>query len=399
MNTNFDSFVNYLTVFLDRAGPWFLMGNSLAHFVCSGTIENCGRVEIGLLEPNLERLKERFEAYGVRSSQCGEDLFEFDRDGYTVELQLYYRSRKSLFSCRARGIDLQLNQIKAPDDEVDELRAKRPDMAGSGFWRRQIDERSAISLSLPYLYGGILDQTQPGWYARTPRRAFPTSGDIFFDDRRKANGRALISGLYGAAETAGIADRLFIGFGTLLGYVMFGDFIPKDRDMDMCILSDGLTPEQTDKYAEAAYQVDTMKPSRWETSKRDDNGKMLWFSVGYKNPLSEQGVKSCNWFFYSWNGFWWHSKGGRWVNPRKMNQAKVGYNLSDAAIGLGQLAGTIGSLVSVDFNGIRVNIPNNPGACCDHWYPGWSPNGDGASAHRFVMVVKSWADENSWRMA
>lgn len=399
MNTNFEPFINYVTVFLDRVCPWFLTGKALSHFVCSGSIENCGRVEIGLLEPNVSTLKDKFETFGINASQNGEDVFEFDRNGYTVELQIYQRSRKGFCACRGKGVELPFSRIKAPEDEIDELRQKRHDMTGGGLWRRQINENSAVALSLPYCYGTILDSTLPDWYRLSPRREFPIDGEVFFNKNRRANGRALIVGLNAAAEKAGIRDRLFMGFGTLLGYIMFGDFIPKDRDMDMCILSDGLTTEQTDRYAEYAYNVDSVKPSRWEFSKREDTGKMLWFSVGYKNPVSDDGTKSCNWFFYSWNGMWWHSKGGKWVNPRKINQGKIGYNLKDEAVGLGLPQENISSLVEVDFNGVKVNIPSTPGSCLDVWYPGWCVKGDGASAHRNVMVVGKWFDENTWRMA
>jgi hypothetical protein len=398
MNTAFESFINYLTVFFDRSGIWFLSGEALANFVCSGSIDGCAHIEIGMLDTTPDKFLDRCTAFGIAAEKIGDGVYLFKRDSIMVEVQLFSVGRKGILECPGKGYRVNRGIIQATDQEVDELRRKRPEMAGNGLWRRQVDELHPQYLCLPCCYGTLLDLIFPEWYVKTPRRPFPKTGEIFFNENRRENGRKLISGLYKAAESAGISDRLFIGFGTMLGYIMYGDFIAKDRDMDMCIVSDGLTAEQTDKYAEFAYNVDDCNPPRWECSKREDTGKMLWFSVGYKNQMAENGTKSCNWFFYSWNGYWWHSKGGKWVNPRKINE-KVGYSMSDQAIALGLPTNCINSLTEVDFGGINVKIPTTPGSCLDVWYPGWNPKGEGASAHRNIQVVGKWDDENTWRMA
>lgn len=394
---DFNSLVNYVTVFLSRTGTWFLSGKSLAYFACYGSFEPCDVIVFGMLDVTEDRLVDKMGTFGIIYKKIGDDCFSFLRDGKTIEINLFSKSRKNYVVSKHRNIELELNWIICSGEEYEEVSRKRREMLPNGMWRRKIDELHPHYVQLPYCYGTILDATVPNWFINTPKRPYPTTGDLFFNEKRKENGRKLISGLYKAAEKAGIQDRLFAGFGTCLGYLMYGDYIAKDRDMDMCILSDGMTTEQYKIYMENAYNVDVIKPSRWEFATKDD-GKYCWFSVGYKNPVCEDGCKSCNWFLFSWSRMWLHSKGGRWVNPRKIN-VNIGYDLDDAAIALAQPQDTIKDLIEVDFKGIKIKIPSTPGKCMDWYYPGWNPNGEGASAHRRVVVIKKWEDINTWRMA
>ena len=399
MNTNYDSLLNYLTVFLDRTGQWFLTGDALARFVCSGTIDGCKVLEFGLIDVEPAHLEERLSVFGLNAEKIGDSCYTFEREGIITEIQLYFRSRKGQYSCDTRGLSFNIDYLRAPDDLIEEIRNKRPELTGKGMWRRQICDKSALSLQLPYCYGTILDIGYPDWHRKVPRRPYPTTGDLFYAGERKKNAYTLITKLLECGERAGIGGKVFSGFGTMLGYLMYGDLIAKDRDLDTCILSDGMTSEQHRLYGELAYNVDVQKPSRWEFSKRQDNDNYLWFSVGYKNPVAENGTKSCNWFFFSYMGYWFHSKGGRWVNPRKINQTKVPYQTTDEAIALGQPARTITGLIEVPFGDTKTMIPNNPGMCADWWYPGWGPRGDGASAHHVALIVGKWADQNTWRIA
>lgn len=393
--SKFFNFVNYVSIFFDRVGLWFLIGDSLAHYVCTGTIEGCEKVSVGLLDVSKEALFTRAASFGIKLNTIYDDHFSFERNGYDVEILLFNIHRKQTVINTGTNTILNLSWIVADNDNLDSLRRKRVSMSNKGVWRRKID-LSRYQVNLPYWYGTILDETVPDWYRMYPKRPYPTTGEIFFTEERKENGRKLISGIYNAGEKAGIADRIFAGFGTCLGYLMYGDYVAKDRDMDMCILSDGMTPEQYKTYSDACYHVDVVKPSRWEISKRNDN-EYYWFSVGYKNPVADYGCKSCNWFMFSWDKLLIHSKGGRWVNTRKIN-ASAGYSKEDEAVGLAQPIHTIPKLVTVDFNGVKMQIPSKPGSCCDWWYPGWCPEGDGASAHNVIVIIPKYSDRNTWRV-
>lgn len=396
------SVVNFISVFFDRIGTWFLSGEALAHFVCSGSIEKCSKIEIGLCDIASDFLIERLSAFGLTAEvmDLHKDIFIFSKDGYLVEVQIYRTGNKGKYSLESKALSIDSKLIRCIDEEeLEDARRKRQDLSGNGMWRRQINESMPQYLQLPYRYGTILDTILPLWYMSAPRREYPTTGEIFFTDKKKENGRILISRLMQNAEECRFTDKLFAGFGTCLGYIMFGDFIPKDRDIDMCILSDDLTLEQHERYGAKSYSVDVVKPARWEFRKREDNGKYLWFSVGYKNPVSEEGIKSCNWFFYSWQGYLWHTKGGAWVNPRKMNQQKIQYSIGDQAVSLGIDESLIRELVEVPFGDIKIKIPKDAGSCLDHWYPGWNPQGEGASAHAIVSIVGKWENQKTWRMA
>lgn len=397
MNINFNSFINFISVFFNRVGLWFLLGESLAYYVCSGNISKCKIIIVGLIDVDENELLQRADTFGLKPEKIGEGCYRFDRNGYTVEIQLYENSRKNTVVCQYRNITLNRSWITASKDDIEELQRKRINMTPKGVWLRTMEGECNHNVNLPYCYGTILDNTVKDWFINTPKREYPVTGEIFFDKKRKENGRELIKRMYMAATKSGISDRLFAGFGTCLGYLMYGDFIAKDRDMDMCILSDGMTSEQYKEYSDLCYHIDVIKPFRWVVSKRNDN-EYYWFSVGYKNPVSEYGCKSCNWFMFEWNNMLLHSKGGQWVNPKKMNQ-KIGYNLDDEAIALGQHISTIKGLTEVDFNGVKMNIPSTPGTACDHWYPGWCPAGSGASAHKNVIVIKKYANRNTWRLA
>ncbi|MCP4651985.1 MAG: LicD family protein, partial [Candidatus Omnitrophica bacterium] len=59
------------------------------------------------------------------------------------------------------------------------------------------------------------------------------------------------------AKNAGIYDRCFLAFGSLLGYVREGGFIGHDNDMDIGILADNLTVKQIN-----AYVAELLRPSK-----------------------------------------------------------------------------------------------------------------------------------------
>jgi len=203
-----------------------------------------------------------------------------------------------------------------------------------------------------------------------------------------------------AGERAGIREKMSIGFGVALGYIREGDFIPWDRDMDMCIDQDSTSEEQHRAYFDECEKAGLFEHRKMLPSVRDDNGKFLWFSLGEKNPFTEHGVKSCQWFQFEHNGHLWHSKGGKWVDESKFKQKDVNWQAGDAAVCKGIPAAFAKEMVEIDFHGIPVNVPRNLGAYCDFYYPGWPiPKANKSSAHRTMLVIGDWKDQRTWRMS
>jgi hypothetical protein len=101
---------------------------------------------------------------------------------------------------------------------------------------------------------------------------------------------------------------------------------------------------------------------------------------------------------FKWNGFYWHSKGGRWVSRRKFDNREFPYVPSDDAIMKGIPQQYLDRLAEAKFHGIKVQFPAKIGTCADFWYPGWwLPKEGGASKKRVVCVVRDWKDEKTWK--
>jgi len=220
-------------------------------------------------------------------------------------------------------------------------------------------------------------------------------------------------------ERAGIRKAMFLGFGVMLGQVMLynfkrgcGDFIPNDNDMDMCIDADTISADQELCYYNELSKAGLFANRRKISLKKDPKGfykgliergggesgpkvRFNWLSLRHKH----HGVKSCNWFFYKWNGFYWHSKGGQWVTARKFDPGKFAYKPDDVAMAKGIPARFIKPLVETDFHGVRVQFPLQAATCADYWYPGWwlPKTKRGASRKTAVCAIKDWGNKKTWR--
>jgi hypothetical protein len=117
--------------------------------------------------------------------------------------------------------------------------------------------------------------------------------------------------------------------------------------------------------------------------------KYCWFSIGPKSPYTDNGVKSCNWFWFKHGGFWWHSKGKQWIGRRELSKDNItAKGIPDTVFN--------GKLKNVLFNGIEVQMPNQLGPCLDWWYPGWVTRKKDASAISVLLNIPDEKDKRTW---
>jgi hypothetical protein len=257
-------------------------------------------------------------------------------------------------------------------------------------------------LNVPARPGSVLDTILPEWFTKVAVAEKETGLGVFFTPERKAVARAMIRRFYEIAGEAGMRERLWLGFGGVLGLLRDGDFIQHDDDLDMCIHGSD-TGEAERRYLELVSKPGSFdgKVSLFEHRKRqeffgDQNGQPVWFSCGPISP-AKGGVKACHWFGWNYNGMWWHSKGVRWVNGKKFGRYG-NKTQSAAALALGMPVRYCEDLIDVDFKGVRVRVPRLSGHCVDFWYPGWvTPRAGGSSAQRHVLAIGNWADKKTWK--
>lgn len=186
------------------------------------------------------------------------------------------------------------------------------------------------------------------------------------------------------ARLAGIYEHFFIAFGSLLGYARNGAVIPHDDDMDIGIVADKITAEQEQKYFTLLEQPTMDFPGKGLFEYRKEhtrwpNGRFYWISIRAQ-PIG-QGLKCCNWFFYSHAGIAWHTKG-----PGSLIKGMPGKYLE-----LGE---------EVEFLGTTVKIPKYTGACLDWWYDDWAtPRVGGTSSKRCLMTVNNWNVRSNWKIS
>lgn len=358
-----------------RLGSWWLDGWNLVEWCINRRLD--GKVEIGVVG-ELEQVV-----------------------GSGVEVIRYEVGRKGWLY--GGGRQLRPEWLRCSEEEVEGIRRKHGSISEDGFWVVGRSRGDSESMRVPYKAGTVMDAEFEGWWrgfdegglVRKRGKVEWGIGDIFFTEERVRSGRELLRRLYLCGERAGIRHAMFPGYGTALGIVRHGGFVPNDRDMDMVIVSDWITPEQGNLYVEECRK-DGLGEYRWrEPERRKDNGMPLWFSLGPENPL-ENGVKCCQWFWFEHGGYWWHTKGGEWVNPMKFSHKNVQYQSTDAAVCKGVPLECLVSLVDYDFGGVQINMPTTVGKCLDAWYPCWMVPEEGASAHLNVMVVKDWNDKDTW---
>jgi hypothetical protein len=205
------------------------------------------------------------------------------------------------------------------------------------------------------------------------------------------------------ARKAGIYHAISPGFGTMLGIVMHFRLLPNDTDLDVIIERDKITKAQEDAYFHEIKEAGLFKDKdagytdafRGKGPTRDGNGRLLWFSLGEKDIMKDNGVKCCNWFSFTHNKFLWHTKGRGWL--KKISEPKYGAKPGDAAIAKGCPYRYYGEKVQIDFFGVQLNMPQYAGALCDYLYGGWHlERKGGQSAKRAILNIKDWKNPNKW---
>jgi hypothetical protein len=204
----------------------------------------------------------------------------------------------------------------------------------------------------------------------------------------------LLQQIVDVADKAGVSQKMFIGFGTLLGCIRDRKLIEHDDDLDMCFLP--MNPGEKEKYfieCQKARMFDGWKYPEKRVAKTPD-GEILWFSVTDK----EAQAKSCNWFFLDWNNYLWHTKGKLWVSDLSFNP-KLGWKPQDQALMLGAKKEYFEELVEVNLESIKVNAPSMAGTLCDFYYPNWfTPKEGGASAQDHIARVPDFLKPETWEI-
>jgi phosphorylcholine metabolism protein LicD len=397
-----DRALHQLIVFFEKfnifkVGTWFLDRDSLLEYVV-----NCRLIDkpqVGIIEctnKNFENLCINFrnEFKKVEESKLMSVYKIRMNHGTKVEVRLYKMFDKKL--------------ICASDQTIYDIQKKR-DMTMSrwGTWKFPVSELKWYNPSIPYKFGTILDIEMPNWIHKIKHvKEEVSSIDTFFTEKRIKNALELMKLLRGCAKIAGMEKYLFLGFGTLLGIAREGGFIRTDKDMDHCVQSEFVTPEQEEiflqeiartrtingkVYVKGLYEGRCRRPLR-----RRDSKRFMWTSCGHKKVKSEKGVKSCIWNWFKHGGYDWHSKGRRWVNLHKFPGYQ--FDRSEDAIAKGIPTGFLNEFTEIKFKGITVNIPKRIGSVLDVWYPGWARPKKGASVKKHVMIIPSWKNKNSWKM-
>jgi hypothetical protein len=242
-------------------------------------------------------------------------------------------------------------------------------------------------LQFPLRLGAVLDEYDPTWSEITPRQSFEYPAQCFFNDQRRKNAADFIGKMHECGEKAGIRDKMFIGFGGCLGYAIIQGFLPNDDDIDMCIIADDIPQEQRHQYLMECKSAGLCENRIHGPVLIED--KYCWFSIGPKSPYTEQGVKTCNWFWFKHGGHWWHSKGKEWIGRRDLSKSNI------TAKGIPETHFK-GNLKKVMFHGIEVQIPDNLGLCLDWWYPGWVSRKKEASAINVLLNIPDEKDKRTW---
>lgn len=243
-----------------------------------------------------------------------------------------------------------------------------------------------MKLQVPVDVGTELDNWNPNWHKEVKRNPKPERTGVFFDAERRKNGLEFIGKMLECGERAGIRDKMFLAFGNLLGYVIMGNFLPNDDDIDMNILADGIPQEQRHQYLMECKKAGLCENRMRGPAMLED--RYAWFSIGPKSPYTQHGVKSCNWFWFRHGGYWWHSKGAKWIGRKALSDQHP------TAKGI-PLSVFNGEFQEINFGGVRINAPKHIGKCLDAWYGSWLGERNCSSAINTVLVMpkpnrKTW---------
>jgi hypothetical protein len=245
-----------------------------------------------------------------------------------------------------------------------------------------------VKVQCPANMGEILDQVDADWTENVIRLPQVEDKNTFFIPSRRQNGYDFIGAMLECGNKVGIADRMFLGFGNLLGYALKHDFMPNDDDIDMSFMADSITQEQRHKYLleckKAGLTEDRMRgPALIE-------GKYVWFSIGPLSPYHQNGVKSCQWFMFEHGGYLWHSKGSQWIGRAGLNKNYP--TAKGIPIKLFQ-----DGFKKVMFGNIEVQVPKNIGSILDAWYSPWLIRKKESSRIETILVMPS-NDRKTWFM-
>lgn len=332
----------------DKAGKqiettWCFHRSTLAHFVGNYSICGCKKLEI-LTSSSTRRFETN--SIGIGMEKKGDNIWR-----YKSGTRVIVTTTKKPF---------KVNRVHPADYEE-------------------------AKINIPEGVGKHLDNYDIDWHRKIKRISQPTFKGVFFNGKRKANGYELMRKMLECGERAGIRDQMFMAFGNLLGYVLFNDFLPNDDDIDMNIMP--VPQAKRHQYLmECRAAGITGKRLRGPVH---INKEYCWFSIGEKSIRHQHGVKSCNWFWFPHGGYWWHSKGEKWINRQSLHAGhKTAKGIPNSVFD--------GTLTDIEFHGIPIKAPRNIGRCLDAWYGNWIEPRGGSSAIDTVLVMPKEHDKHTW---
>jgi len=205
----------------------------------------------------------------------------------------------------------------------------------------------------------------------------------------------LLRQIVSCATVAGIYDKMFLAFGSLLGAirptldvnlkVWRRGVMSHDHDMDVGFL-DSVTKEESDRYFRECEAVGLL--SHWgnpasRITRRGPDGRILWFSA----KMEKDGAKCCQWFMFEHCGFLWHGKAG-----------KPNWTTDGVQSVKGIRAGYFANLVEIEFEGVKILAPEMAGSALDSWYPGWHIPAGGCSSKKILCKIPTWNNPSQWQI-
>lgn len=346
-----DKFYTFLLCTLNRAfnhqgRGWFLTGKTLMYYAVNNTLFGLKEIEIAVHEMQPMEI---FSAIMWRESK------PLVAGTYAIH-----------------GIQIIIHKVKDLPAIVEEF-------------PKDFDR---VKVQCPMNMGEILDQVDPDWTENVSRLPREEAKNTFFTPSRRQNGYDFIGAMLACGKKVGIEDKMFLGFGNVLGYALKHDFMPNDDDIDMSFLADSITQEQRHEYLleckKAGLTEDRMRgPALIED-------KYVWFSIGPLSPYHQNGVKSCQWFMFEHAGYLFHSKGSQWIGRAGLNKEYP------TAKGIPMKLFKDG-FKKVKFGNIEVQVPKNIGAILDAWYSPWLIRKKESSKIETILVMPS-NDRKTWYM-